>query len=137
MSGSERIESELERALDAALARTLTPPALPIGLRARVQAALARGTDSDAELWTVRARIEREQREQLAELERSYVRLRRRTLATLIGAAFASGTAVALLLPWLTLRFGTYTPLVLAGGGAVAGLVLAAAILRERRSLQF
>ena len=98
---------------------------------------MMRGTDSDTELWTVRARIEREQREQLAELERSYVRLRRRTLATLIGAAFASGTVVALLLPWLTLRFGTYTPLVLAGGGAVAGLVLAAAILRERRSLQF
>jgi hypothetical protein len=135
VSGSERIESELERAIDAALARALMPPAPPIGLRARVQAALARG--ADAELWTVRARIEREQREQLAELERSYVRVRRRTLATLIGAAFASGIAVALLLPWLTLRFGSYTPLVLASGGAVAGLVLAAAILRERRSLQF
>jgi hypothetical protein len=135
MSGSERIESELERAIDAALARALTPPAVPMGLRARVQAALAR--DIDAEVGAVRARIEREQREQLAEIERSYVQLRRRTLGTLIGAAFASGAAVALLLPLLTLRFGSHTPLVLASAGALAGLALAAAILRERRSLQF
>jgi hypothetical protein len=127
-------ESELDRALDAALARALIPPAVPRSLQARVRAALARRADAD--LVTMRAQLEREQREKLAELERSYIRLRRKTLGTLIGAAFACGAAATLLLPWLTRHFGSDAPLVLAGGGAVIGLAIAAAVLRDRLSLQ-
>ncbi len=112
------------RALDAALAAALEPPALPAGFRARLDAALEEsqlGTDRRA---ARAAALERERREQLAELEAGYLRLRRRTLGTLIGAAFAAGAAVALALPWLQAAFGPNTPLALAGAGTLAGLVL-------------
>ncbi len=115
------------RALDAALAAALEPPALPVGFRARLDAALDALEESRLGTGRRAARavaLEREHRERLAELEAGYLRLRRRTLGTLIGGAFAAGAAVALAMPWLQAVFGPNTPLALAGAGAFAGLVL-------------
>lgn len=73
-----------------------------------------------------RARLEREQRERLAELRAGYLRLRRRTFATLVGGAFAAGAATALLMPWLQATFGPNALLLLAAGSALAALAIIA-----------
>ena len=114
-------------ALDAALTRVLPPPELPPQFRTQLAAAIAREAALELTLRSARPRLEREQREQLAELHADYMRLRRRTLGTLIGGAFAAGAAVAVSLPWLKATFGPDAMLVLAGLGAVAGLAIGTA----------
>jgi hypothetical protein len=133
MSPNDEGEDRLQRALDQALSRVLSAPPLPRQLRARVQAAVLRAAEHD--LVQVRVRLEREARAQLAELEQGYLRVRRRTLGTLIGAAFAAGAVVAWLMPYLTARFGPNAPLVLAAGGAALGLVIAAGSWLKRGDL--
>jgi|ERR1700683_2521538 len=130
MSDVDRPESDWNRALDAALERALAPPALPSQFRARLQSALAR--EGDANLSGARARLEREQRERLAELEAGYLRLRRRTLGNLVGGAFAAGVAVALALPWVRESFGDDAPLALSGVGTVVGLAIGIAFWARR-----
>ena len=120
MTDSERPDSELTRALDVALARALTPPRVPVQFRTKLQAALVRAAGSN--ISDMRSRLEREQREQLAALEQNYVRLRRRTLGTMIGAAFAAGAAVAVALPWVTATLGPVAPLLIASTGAAIGI---------------
>ena len=116
--------SPLDAALDAALATALRPPAPDADFRIQLTAALARaGRDEDAEV--TRMRLERERREGLAELESGYLRLRRRTLGTLIGAAFAAGAGLTLLLPWLKAMLGADAMLVIAALGGAAGLMIA------------
>jgi hypothetical protein len=108
--------------LEAALSRALAPPALPVGFQIRLQAALARDA-SAAELRAAsRAHAQREQRQRLAELDADFLRLRRRTLGTLIGGAFAAGAAVAVAFPWLQASFGANAIYVLASVGALVGL---------------
>src|SRR5215472_7436852 len=124
MSSNDNVQDPLQRALDRALSRVLSAPPVPPQLRKRVQAAILRATDQ--EITQARARLDREARAQLAELEQGFVRLRRRTLGTLIGVAFATGAVVAWLMPYLTARFGPNAPMVLAAGGAVIGLAIAA-----------
>ena len=75
----------LERALDRALQRNLPAPALPAGFRQRLQAAMMRSDEHNQA--TLSAALEREHEEQLAALQSDYVRLRQRTLGTLIGVA--------------------------------------------------
>lgn len=105
------------------LQRTLQPPQPTDAFRSNVRAAAARAGQMD--LSQLRVELENERREQLAGLEADYIRLRRRTLGTMIGAAFAAGAAVTLALPWLQSRFGSDTPLVLASTGAAIGLAIA------------
>src|SRR6516164_2244225 len=124
MSTNDEAEDRLQHALDQALSRVLSAPPVPRQLRERVQAAVLRAGDQT--LAQARARLEREARTQLAELEQGFIRVRRRTLGTLIGAAFATGAVVTLLMPHLTARFGPNAPLVLAAGGALVGLAIAA-----------
>jgi hypothetical protein len=133
MSTNDEAEDRLQRALDQALTRVLSAPPVPRHLRARVQAAVLRV--GDQALVQARARLEREARTQLADLEQGFIRVRRRTLGTLIGAAFATGAAVTLLMPYLTARFGPNTTLVLAAGGAVVGLAIAAGSWLKRADL--
>jgi len=114
----------LDAALDSALTRVLPSPELPADFRAGVLAAIARDAQSEALNPATRARLEREQREHLREFEAGYLQLRRRTLGTLIGGAFAAGTVVALALPWLRATVGPHTPLVLASAGAAIGLAI-------------
>jgi hypothetical protein len=96
MSGDEFIASEDPRAqaLDRALSRALYPPALPPGFQRRLQAALARESAGAGSRAASRTHAQREQRERMAELDADYLRLRRRTLGTLIGGAFAAGAAL-------------------------------------------
>jgi hypothetical protein len=112
-----------EQALDAALGRALRAPALPPGFRAQVTAAIAR---AGATAGAARARLEREQRERLAEFEAGYVRLRVRTLVALVGGAAVAGGAVALATPWFQATFGANAPIALASAGALAGLGIGA-----------
>jgi hypothetical protein len=120
-----------ERALEAALTRALRPPSLPADFHQRLQQMLARAA-ADPVTDEIRSRLERERLEQLAALEAGYLRLRRRTLGTLVGGAFAAGAGVALALPWLRASFGPDTPLILASLGGAIGLVIAALSWMER-----
>jgi hypothetical protein len=130
MTEPDRPDVEWNRALDAALKRALPPPALPLEFRERLHSALAR--ESDANLSGVRSRLEREQRERLAELEADYLRLRRRTLGNLLGGAFTAGVIVALALPWLRESLGQDAPMVLSGAGTLAGLAIGIAFWARR-----
>jgi VIT1/CCC1 family predicted Fe2+/Mn2+ transporter len=133
MSTNDEAEDRLQHALDQALSRVLSAPPVPQQLRARVQAAVLRAGDQT--LAQARAKLEREARTQLAEFEQGFIRVRRRTLGTLIGAAFATGAVVTLLMPYLTARFGPNAPLVLAAGGAVLGIAIAVGSWVKRADL--
>ena len=115
-------DDPMERALDSALSRALQPPATPPQLRARLRAAMAQASATD--MPEARRRLEREHREQLEALTRQYVRLRRRTLSTMVGGAFAAGAAAAVALPWLTAHVGPIAPQLVAGAGALTGLAI-------------
>lgn len=127
--------SAFEHALDTALARALRAPIPPGDFRTRVDAALRRAAESDGSRPAARARLEREQREQLAQLRAGYLRLRRRTFASLVGGAFAAGAAAALLMPWLEATFGPNALLLLAVGTALAGLAIVASYWTPRGGL--
>jgi len=113
-----------ERALDAALARALVPPELPVDFRARLTAAIARESDREALSPAVRVRLQREERQHLIEFEAGVVRLRRRTLGTLIAGLCGrrrGGGRHAL----ARATFGPNAMLVLASVGAAMGLAIA------------
>jgi hypothetical protein len=130
----ESMDAELlQRALDRALARSLAPPQLPVDFRQRLEAAIERSAASDHAL--LRAAIEREHAQQLAELHIGYVRLRRRTLGTLIGAAFAAGLLITLALPFITAHFGPNGVFVLPAAGVAVGLALSLRAWWQRSSL--
>jgi hypothetical protein len=115
-------DGPLEQALDQALARCLIAPALPKEFRQHLRAAIARSPATDHA--RLRAALEREHVQQLAELQTGYVRLRQRTLGGLIGGAFAAGLITMLALPWLTAHFGPDAMFALPALGAAAGLAL-------------
>jgi len=115
---------ELDRVLEAQLERFLAPPEVPAHFRANLQAALLRAGESGPS--EARSRLERERREKLLVLEENYVRLRRRTLATMIGGAFAAGASVAVLLPWVTTFLGPFGPPIIAFTGAGLGIWIGA-----------
>jgi hypothetical protein len=112
--------SGLDRALDEALGRTLSAPEVPRALRTRLHAALSRAAETD--LRSLRERLESERRQQLEELEAHYVSVRRSTLGTLIGVAFAAGAAVTIAMPWLRAHLGAYTPMAITWGAVALGL---------------
>jgi hypothetical protein len=115
-------QEPLAGALDHALSRSLQAPALPADFRRRLQAAVARGATTDPAL--LRAAIEHEHQAELAKLHDGYVRLRRRTLGTLIGAAFAAGLLITFALPWITAHFGRNGVFALPAIGVAVGLAL-------------
>ena len=117
---TERPTSGLDQALDEALSRTLSGPAVPHAFRTRLNAALSRTAESG--LLSLRERMERERQQQLAELDAHYVRVRRSTLGTLIGVAFAAGAAATIAMPWLRDHLGAYTPIVITWGAVTLGL---------------
>ena len=128
-----RREELLGQALDRALARTLAAPPLPADFRHRLDAAIARSAVSDPAL--LRSAIEREHEQQLADLRSGYVRLRQRTLGTLIGGAFAAGLLITLALPYLTAHFGPDSVFVLPGIGVAVGLALSLQAWWQRSDL--
>ena len=112
--------SGLDRVLDDALGRILSGPQVPTTFRTRLNAALARTTET--ELASLRERLESERRQQLEDLESHYVRVRRSTLGTLIRVAFAAGAAVTIAMPWLRAHLGSYTPMAITWGAVALGL---------------
>ncbi len=132
MSESSQSNGPSERALDSALGRVLEPPPVTEAFRRRVRAALTRAADT--ELADLRARLEAERRDTLAQLDADYIRVRRRTLAAMIGGAFAAGAAAAIALPWMTTRIGPDAPLAVAAIGAAVGIGIGASSwLNSRR----
>lgn len=110
----------LDRALDEALGRALGHPEVPQAFRTRLSAALSRTAETD--LSALRERLESQRRQQLEELEAHYVRVRRGTLGTLIGVAFAAGAAATVAMPWLRAHLGAYTPMAITWGAVALGL---------------
>jgi hypothetical protein len=113
-----------ERALDAALSNALRQPLLPAEFRSRLTAQIACLGES-ARIQTLGARIEREHRKRLEELDAGYVRMHRNTVALMIGGTFAAGASVVVLLPVLADVFGSSAAFVLTLLGALAGLAAA------------
>lgn len=126
-------DGALERALDQALARCLTPPLLSADFRGQLRAAIARSANTDQA--PQRAAIERQHAQQLAELQNGYVRLRQRTLGGLIGGAFAAGLLITFALPWITAQFGPNAVIALPAIGAAAGLALSLRTWWQRSNL--
>lgn len=126
-------DEPLERALDAALARALVAPELPAGFRQQLQAATVRSAGADRA--QLRAVAEREHAAQLADMRSGFVRLRQRTLGTLIGAAFAVGLLLNFALPWIKAHFGETGVFALPAIGAVVGLALSLRAWWQRSSL--
>ncbi len=119
--------------LDQALARSLVAPSLPDGFRTRLRAAVARAAGMDR--LQLRAAIEREHAERLAELHEGYVSLRQRTLGGLIGGAFGVGLLLNFALPWITAHFGQQGVVALPIIGAAVGLGLSLRAWWQRSSL--
>lgn len=92
-------EARALQVLDCALGKVLTPPALPDGFRQQLMAAMLQ--DAAADLAARQATLEAEHARLLAGLKADHVRLRRDTLAIVVGSAFAAGAASMLLAPWL------------------------------------
>ena len=124
------VDAALERALDAALARALLAPGPSSAFRERLRAAIARGDAID--VGAQRAQLERELRMQMAELRSGYVRLQRRTLAAILGGAFAAGAAAMIALPWLQSHFGAGAILAVPLVGVVVGLAIGASQVISR-----
>jgi hypothetical protein len=127
------LDGALDRALDLALAKTLSAPELPTGFREQLRAAVVRIVPEDRA--QLRAALEREHTVQLAELQNGYVRLRQRTLGTLIGSGFAAGLAVTFALPWLKAHFGDNGVFALPAIGVAIGLALSLSAWWQRSSL--
>jgi hypothetical protein len=128
-----RIDSQLDRALDAALAQALRAPELPRRFRAELGAARQRLEHLD--VAQVRARLQIQHHEQLRMLQADFVRIRRTTLGTLLGAAFVAGAGAVIAMPWLHSHFGPLAPVLMAWGGVALGALLGAAALRGRLGL--
>ena len=127
-------DAALERALDAALARALVAPEMPAGFRQQLRAAAARAAVSSASRAQRLAAEEREHAAQLAELRSGYVRLRQRTLGTLVGAAFAAGLLLNFALPWIKAHYGEGGVYALPAIGAAIGIGLSLRAWWQRSS---
>ncbi|HEV8690444.1 MAG TPA: hypothetical protein VGQ91_09130 [Ideonella sp.] len=125
MNTPTRFESKMpdDDALDSALAAALPVPPLPAGFDARLRRTLA--SEAAGDLARLRRRLEEEHARELAALRSGYVRLRRDTLATVLGVAFAAGAAVAWAVPWLREQQGvdlsTLLPLLAVAIGMAVG----------------
>jgi len=120
MTQSPQSGAPFDRTLDAALTRALEPPPVTQAFRERVRAALARSNETD--IAALRAQLEAERRQTLAQLDANYIRLRRRTLGAMVGGAFAAGASAAIALPWMARLVGPEAPLAVAAIGATIGL---------------
>jgi hypothetical protein len=107
----------LDGALDRALAKTLQGPSLPPGFRLRL--------------------LEAQYRQRLADMRLEFVRLRWRTLATLLAVAFVAGAGVATAMPWLVETFGAYATFVAPGILVLVAVGIALDAAMRRRKIAF
>lgn len=114
----------MAQALDQALVRSLPPPPVPPHFRARLLAAIARAPRVDAQFS--RAALEAEHDQQLRALKSGYIRVQRRTLGMLVGAAFATGVIVTLAMPWIRANYGENAVFAVPLVGALVGVGIGA-----------
>lgn len=129
----------LDTALDLALSRALSPPALPPGFERRLHERLAAdrrlaasATAAQADIAAAVARARAEHAQQLAALRAGHVRLRRHTLAVVVGAAFTTGVVVAWALPWVRAVLGVDLGLLVPALAVAVGMVSGALAWVER-----
>lgn len=126
-------DAALNAALDAALAHAMIRPPLPAGFRGRLRAALERSAAVDAAAQ--RRALQQEHEEELSTLHSEFIRLRRRTLGTLVGVAFCTGAGVAVAMPWIMRGFGSAADLVVPTLGAALGVGIGLVAWLRRDSL--
>jgi hypothetical protein len=85
--------------LDQALQASMTPPALPSTFRLGLMLALQQERLQD--LQARQRALEEEHQRRTQRVREGYVRLRRETLAWVVGVAFACGALATQALPWL------------------------------------
>jgi len=117
------------RALDAALAISLSAPPVPPHFRTRLQASVRATALADRS--AARQALASEAQRKLNELRTEYVALRRRTLAACLGVAFMAGGLVALALPWILQTFGSLGVYVVPTAAAAAGVAVGLTWLRH------
>jgi hypothetical protein len=122
--------SDSDAALDRALATALPAPALPAGFDARLHTAFA--AEAAGDRARLRRRLEEEHARELAALRSGYVRLRRDTLATVLGVAFAAGAAAAWAVPWLREQRGLDLSTLLPLAAVAIGMAVGAGVWVDR-----
>jgi hypothetical protein len=108
--------------LDKALVLSLTPPDMPLGFRESLNEALAREREFTSPITP--DYLQSEHRRRMDALRSDYIRMRRTTFGTLIGVAFASGSAAAALVPWALTVFGSAAALLVPSAGASFGVAM-------------
>ena len=116
--------------LHVALQKTLTPPPLPEGFRARVMAHVL-----DDQLQQLEARklaMELEHAKALQQFRAGHVLMQRDTLALITVCAFAVGTCAHLAVPWINETFNLDSAVTVPMVALVIGLVTGASAWVER-----
>ena len=126
------VPPEHAHALDAALQNALRAPVLPDGFRARVLHAAQQAHLRDVAEQKRALALEHAQAR--AHLHRSYVRLRRDTLALIVVVAFAAGALANLALPWLQSAMAIDRVVSAPVLALVIGLCAGASVWRDRFS---
>jgi hypothetical protein len=122
-------DSERLAALNAALARTLRPPATPPELRAGVLAAIARERPLDTQ--AARRELEQQYRAAIAQLNRYYLRRCRDALLLGAGLLAVLDTSIAPLSQRLVPYFADAAPMVAGCLVLAAGALCGRTLLRE------
>ena len=116
--------------LHGALQRTLKPPPLPEGFRARVFAEVL--SDQLDQVEARRLALEVEHARAMRQLRQRHVLLQRDTLALITVCAFAAGTCASLAVPWLRDTFNLDSALTVPTIALVIGLATGASAWVER-----
>lgn len=116
--------------LDQSLAASLRAPALPLGFRARLMAAIAHDAAIDAE--RKRQALEAEHAADQARLHAGFVRLRREVLAWGLTIAFVAGAAASVILPWLATTLQTDMAALAPYAAASVSLLIAGLVWQNR-----
>jgi hypothetical protein len=97
--GADLPDLATDQALDRALAAALLAPTLPATFRLDLATAMHREALHD--LTAQRAALEADHAQERAALRAGHLRLRRDTLALVVGVAFTAGAVATAALPWL------------------------------------
>jgi hypothetical protein len=100
---TEPTESQM-RALDKSLQHAYSPPVVPQRFRAALMEKVLR--EQMALVESRKDELEHEYAQAIAQLRRSHVRMKRDTLALIIGVAFAAGACADVALPWIQSLLG-------------------------------
>ena len=129
MPADAAINSTGHDSLDRALRQIIPPPSVPPDFRSRMMA-MIRNDVSD--LQTRRCDLQAQHQREVERLQKSYVQLRRDSLAAVIASTFAMGVCASLLGPWLYDQVGSDVSLTMPLVAAVIGMAAGASVWIER-----